>query len=207
MYVNVVVKRKPVWWAWGDGGHRIEQGVGGPYPVTTPPVVAGQLNSPQPQFSIYAHRISELPEEEFSGWVTRRYVAEQTREQKANGNSPYEYEIVYFFLRRLEDVTDSRVVIRLNPTQLTEMRTARKRFLGLLDMEDDETKKPMIISELALYDEELKFIGSINPFHAVYSGVDSLEIAIDTRSQAEIDASNAAWERTERERAERGALM
>lgn len=206
MYVNVVVKRKPVWWAWGDGGHRIEQGVGGPYPVTTPPVVAGQLNNPHPHWSTNVEELTAMPKN-YSGWVLKHHERKQTIEEFNQGIAAVEHDFVYFFLRRLLDVSDYRVVIRLDSTQLRAMRAARKDFLELTDKEDDEAKTPMIISELALYDEELKFIGSINPFHAVYSGVDSLEIAIDTRSQAEIDASNAAWERTERERAERGALM
>jgi len=206
MYVNGVDKRKPVWWAWGDGGHRIEWGFGGPYPVIAPPVVAGQLNNPHPHWSTSAEELTAMPKN-YSGWALKHHERKQTIEEFNQGIAAVEHDFVYFFLRRLLDVSDYRVVIRLNPTQLRATRGARKDFLELTDKEDDETKTPMIISELALYDEELKFIGRINPFHAVNSGSDSLEIVIDTRSQAEIDASNAAWERTERDRVARGAMM
>lgn len=205
MHVNVVVKRKPYWWAWGDGGHRIEQGPSGVYPVSLAPVVAGQLNNPQPHWVEFEKQLSEMPKD-FSGWVLKHHVAVSDLKLQ-RGVAVDEFDLVYFFLRRLEDVTESRIVIRIDKDQLVNMRRARQLFRDLTVEEDDETKTPMVLSEIALYDEGMNFIGSINPFHAVYTGSDSLEIVIDTRSQAEIDASNAAWERTEREREARGALM
>ena len=205
MYINVIERKKPVWWAWGDGGYHIEQGPNGVYPVSVPPVVAGQLNNPQPHWMEFEKQLSEMPKD-FSGWVLKHHAAVSNLKLQ-RGVVIDEFDLVYFFLRRLEDVTESRVVIRIDNEQLGAMRHARRLFRDLTAEQDDEAKTPMMISEIALYDEGVNFIGSINPLHAIYTGSDSLEIVIDTRSQAEIDASNAAWERTEREREARGALM
>src|SRR6185312_1888781 len=201
------VSKKPVWWAWGDGGHKVVSDFAGKRIVAVQPKVPGQLNNPLPQWSTNMEELTAMPKN-YSGWVLKHHERKQTIEEFNQGIAVVEYDYAYFFLRRLEDVTENRIVIKLNNVQLYEMRSARKSFLELTDKEDDELVKPMLTSEVALYDEDLKFIGSINPFYSINSGgFDSIEILIDTRSAEQIAASDAAWKRSERERVARGALM
>ena len=199
MEMNVIVTRKAEWWAWGDGGHRLVSGLGGHYVDQSLPKVPGQLNNPHPHTSNFSDRLTFSPEE-FSGWVEKTTHYKQTPAQRRKGIDAGSVDITYFYLRRLKGDR-----ITLDAQQVHEMRGARKSFLELTDREDPEVV-PMVISEIAFYDKDLKFISSVNTFLTLSVGM-SLEFLIDNRTPAEIQSSNEGWERYERDREMRGALM
>lgn len=172
MKTSMVVDVEIYYWAWGDGGVEIKQDASGPYPVALPPKEPGLLNSPQPHFHNFTHYfeegLREVPEE-YSGWVTKSHEAYMTRAQKKTEPQRY-LDSTYFFLKRVQG---DKIIITQEENQ--HMRFARHGFRDGTD-KDDPVQTNLIISEIAFYTREMKFVGSINPL-IVLGNYDQYELS------------------------------
>lgn len=202
MKINVIEEKQVVYWAWGDGGHAIGNGVGGNYITKCPPKVEGQMNHPQPVHHEFLKRVeSGIGDyDKFSGWVKRTNEYARTRQQKLDGIPAETYETVYWFLRKLEGDR-----ITLDAQDVHRMRGAAHSFQYDGTREDNE-RLPIVISEIGLFDADMKLLRVVNLCTPLNMG-EAFELVLDFRTAEEIAASDAGWERTENDRAARGALM
>ena len=204
MDIDVIERKEIVYWAWGSGGHQIVDGIGGPRPEVLPQVDPTRLNNPQPLEVDYLERIERGGElyqgviERFSGWVTKTRDYALSRKQKDAGVKPDTYQSVYWFLRKM--VGDA---IDLSAKDVDRIRAAYNSFHEVPDKDAD---KPIVISEIGFYDANMKLLKVSNMLVILNLG-DAHRFTFDFRTPDEIAASNAAWERSENERAARGALM
>lgn len=192
MEIETIKTEEVVWWAWGDGGHRIEKGGLSPYPVVVPPKVIGQMNHAQPMEAAFLSDVEKGDVEygDLSGWVKKEIKDAQLKPRMA----------VFWFLKKLKGN-----VIRMDKDTVQQMREAAHCFEHGLNKLDDG-KLPLIVSEIALFNKDLKLLRVINLLTPLNPG-DAFDFHMDFRSREEIAASNASWERSEREREARGALM
>lgn len=152
MELEVIGRRDAVYWGWGTGGIEfVTLGNGEIVPNQVTPRVPGLMNNPQPVYHNFQAREPESPKKHM-GWVEKSTTFPQTPAQKRK-HCVWKLDYVFWFLRRFEGAK-----IVLSKQDVHDMRGAWYDFHELKDNE----KNPLIISELALYDEGMNHIRTFN---------------------------------------------
>ncbi|MDR3392399.1 MAG: hypothetical protein P4L77_11775 [Sulfuriferula sp.] len=167
MDIDVIVTKKAVYWGWGTGGIRVVELSSGNYvPEPISPVTPGLMNNPQPLFANLVIREHDCPRT-YTGWVEKSIPCPQKRKRP----KPFMLDYAFFFLKRFDGDT-----ISMNAQEVQSMRNAWKSFHEM----PDYGAEPMLISELALYDEDMNHIHTENVCMPVNVG-DSFEFIFYNR--------------------------